>query len=239
MPASNSSTQEPPELGFPIGDYPPRPTPDHQTLIGLHATLVPLTGSAHAAELFAAFADDGEGRDWTYLAYGPFADEAQFGTWCESVTRARDIWFYAVISHETQSAVGVLALMRVDAANGCIEVGHVHFAPSVQRSRVSTEAFALVARYVFEDLGYRRLEWKCDALNLRSRKAAERFGFRFEGIFRQHMVYKRRNRDTAWYSMLDREWAAHAAVFGEWLRPANFDAQGRQYAPLRVVTTND
>jgi RimJ/RimL family protein N-acetyltransferase len=152
--------------------------------------------------------------------------------WAQRVAPLSDPFFYAVVDVATGHAVGRLALMRIDPAHGVIEVGHVLYAPSLQRSAHATEVQSLLARHVFEDLGYRRYEWKCNALNAPSRRAALRLGFRYEGVFRQHMVVKGVNRDSAWYSMLDSEWPARKAAFEAWLDPSNFTADGVQKTPL-------
>jgi RimJ/RimL family protein N-acetyltransferase len=140
--------------------------------------------------------------------------------------------FHAVIDEETRRAMGLVAFMRVDCANGVIEVGHIHYGPALQRTRAGTEAIYLAMRRAFDELGFRRLEWKCDSLNAPSRRAAERFGFTFEGVFRNAKIVKGRNRDTAWYAIIDREWPAIKVAFDAWLDPGNFDAQGRQIVPL-------
>jgi len=169
-----------------------------------------------------------DGRDWTYMMAGPFAEEAEYLAHLASLIESADPKHYTVIDRSSSRPVGTLALMRIDPASGVIEVGHVAFSPLLQRQRAATEAQFLMMSYVFDTLGYRRYEWKCDALNAPSRRAAERLGFRFEGVFRQAMVYKGRSRDTAWYAVIDRDWPLLRAAFRAWLDPANFDAEGRQ-----------
>ena len=164
----------------------------------------------------------------------PLADEAAFTTMLDKRQAMRDPWFYAYINSTTGKAVGMGAFMRFDKANGVIEIGHIWFSTALQRTREATEVIYLMMRHAFDDLGCRRLEWKCDSLNAPSRRAADRFGFTFEGIFRQHLVYKGRNRDTAWFSMLDSEWPRVKAGFEAWLSESNFDASGQQKAKLRV-----
>ena len=189
----------------------------------------------HAADLYASFdGKDPEGRIWTYLGYGPFASLEEFTEWVKAREAARDPWFYAFVRRDTGKAVGMGSFMRNDAANGVIEIGHIWMSPALQQTREATETIYLMMRHCFDDLGVRRLEWKCDSLNAPSRKAADRFGFTFEGIFRQHYIVKGRNRDTAWYAMLDTEWPKARAAFEAWLKEDNFDANGQQKAKLRV-----
>jgi RimJ/RimL family protein N-acetyltransferase len=158
-----------------------------------------------------------------------------FEEWLKGREASRDPWFYAFIRRDTGKACGMGSFMRADPANGVIEIGHIWMSPGLQQTRESTEAIFLMIRHCFDDLGVRRLEWKCDALNAPSRRAAERLGFAFEGIFRQHFIVKGRNRDTAWYAMLDKDWPRVRTAFETWLKPENFDASGRQKAKLLVV----
>ncbi len=169
---------------------------------------------------------------WLYMPDGPFLERQAFDENMRSREASEDPLFYAIVDRHTGVAVGRAALMRIDPGNRVIEVGNIMYSPALQRTRGATEAMYLLARYVFEDLGYRRYEWKCNALNEPSRRAALRLGFSFEGIFRQHMIVKGRNRDTAWYSMLDSEWPARKHEFERWLDDANFDSQGVQKTPL-------
>jgi RimJ/RimL family protein N-acetyltransferase len=166
------------------------------------------------------------------LGDGPYATEAEFSEAIEAKEMGSAARFFAILPSETRQAAGYASLMRMDPANGVIEVGNVLFSPSLQRTPAATETMYWMARYIFEDLGYRRYEWKCNALNLPSRRAAERLGFTFEGIFRQHMVVKGGNRDTAWFAMLDSEWPERKRAFETWLAPENFDADGRQKLKL-------
>jgi RimJ/RimL family protein N-acetyltransferase len=168
------------------------------------------------------------------MAYGPFETEEDFLDYVREKQASRDPWFYAFVKRETGEAMGVGAFMRADPANGVIEIGHIWMAPSLQRTREATEAVYLMIRHAFADLGVRRLEWKCDALNAPSRRAAERLGFAFEGVFHQHYIVKGRNRDTAWYAMLDKDWPRIHVAFETWLSDSNFDASGRQKAKLQV-----
>jgi RimJ/RimL family protein N-acetyltransferase len=168
---------------------------------------------------------------WTYLAYGPFDTLDTYRSWVERMAASDDPLFFAVVDTASGRAAGVASYLRIDPPNGAIEVGHIAYSPALQRTRASTEAMYLMMRRAFT-LGYRRYEWKCDALNASSRAAAERLGFSFEGIFRQATVYKGRNRDTAWYAAIDRDWPRLERVFTRWLEPENFDDDGRQRARL-------
>jgi RimJ/RimL family protein N-acetyltransferase len=214
-------------IGSPVDAHHAR-RPERITLKGRWITLAPLDAERHAAGLYAA--SHGEGRDsvWTYLPYGPFANPASFAADIELKARSVDPQFFAVIDNGSGRAVGYQSLMRIDPANRVIEVGHVMYAPAMQRTAGATEAQYLFAQYVFDALGNRRYEWKCDNLNAPSKRAAGRFGLTFEGVFRQHMIVKGRNRDTAWFAMLDGEWPARKAAYERWFSPDNFDGQGRQ-----------
>ncbi len=190
----------------------------------------------HAGQLFAAQSSAPE--LWEYLPYGPFESEAAFRVWLTERAATSDPMFYAIIERISGRALGMASFLRVEPGHGVIEVGHIWYSPALQRTRLATDAMYVMARHVFDDLGYRRYEWKCNAHNEPSRRAAVRLGFTFEGVFRQHMVVKGENRDTAWYSMLHTEWPAAKAAFEAWLRPENFDSAGRQLrslADLRVV----
>ena len=191
--------------------------------------LEPVDVAAHAESLYRlSHARPEDAVLWTYLAYGPFADQGAFERWLAERSRSEDPLFFALIEQASGQASGMASYLNIVPAHGCIEIGHIWFAPPLQKTRGATEAIFLMMRQVFDDLGYRRLEWKCDALNAASRRAARRFGFTYEGTFRQHMVVKGRNRDTAWFAMLDREWPGICAAFERWLAPENFDAAGRQ-----------
>jgi len=173
---------------------------------------------------------------WTYMPYGPFESEGQYLNWVESVTGQADPLFYAVVDAASEAATGVASYLRIQPEMGVIEVGHIAWSPILQQTRAATEAMYLLMKHVFDGLGFRRYEWKCDALNAASRRAAARLGFSFEGIVRQATVYKGRNRDTAWYSVIDTEWPAIRTEFESWLAPANFDSEGRQQESLTVPT---
>ncbi len=195
--------------------------------------LEPVDPPRHATELFSSSKDAPE--LWKHLAYGPFANQAEFTSWLEDRSATVDPLFYAIIDRESGGARGMASFLRMEPHHGVIEIGHIWFAPVLQRTRQATEAIFILARHAFDDLGYRRLEWKCDSLNDPSRRAAERFGFVFEGVFRQHMVVKERNRDTAWYSITDGEWPVRRAAFEAWLSPENFDQEGRQRRSLAEI----
>ena len=204
--------------------------PGPVVLEGRTVILEKLDPARHGRQFWEAVR--GDASVWTYMGYGPFADEAAFFAWLEARAEASDPFAYAVIDRSTGRATGSVTLMEIRPAMRVIEMGNIVLSPSLQRTPASTEAQFLAAAYVFETLGYRRYEWKCNALNAPSRRAALRLGFAFEGIFRQHMIVKGRNRDTAWYSMLDSEWPARRSAFEQWLDPSNFDSSGRQRVAL-------
>jgi RimJ/RimL family protein N-acetyltransferase len=204
--------------------------PDSVTLAGRWVTLEPLSAAKHARDLWNAV--NGYDEIWTWLGDGPYTREEDLAAALAAKETGAAARFFAILPTSAPVAAGYASLMRMDPANGVIEVGNVMFSPALQRTPAATETMYLMARYVFEALGYRRYEWKCNALNLPSRRAADRLGFTFEGVFRQHMVVKGQNRDTAWFSMLDSEWTTRKAAFEVWLAPENFDAEGRQKKPL-------
>ena len=223
-----------PQTGQPIGvpvDTTPAKRPGPVTLQGRFGRVEKLA-PAHTATLWDAV--KGQNQLWTYVpSYGPFSDAAAFSQWVPARATLDDPYSYAFID-TSDRAVGVFALMAIRPEHRVIEVGHVVYSPALQRTPLATEAQYLLARYAFETLGYRRYEWKCDALNAASRRAALRFGFTFEGILRQHMIAKGRSRDTAWFSMLDNEWPARKQNFERWLAPENF-AGGKQKISLSVM----
>ena len=232
---SRGRKKELPPVGAVVDPLPAGSTPDMRPLHGLWMMLEPVSATRHAKSLYESFADsDPDGRVWTYLGYGPWQSFEQFATWLREREASRDPWFYAFVNRHTGKAVGMGSFMRCDAPNGVIEIGHIWMSPGLQKTREATESIFLMIRHCFDDLGVRRLEWKCDALNAPSRKAAERFGFTFEGIFRQHLIVKGRNRDTAWYAMLDKDWPRFRKAFETWLSPDNFNAKGEQKAKLQV-----
>jgi RimJ/RimL family protein N-acetyltransferase len=200
------------------------------SLRGDRVKLVPIS-AGHAGELFAA-GHGGDGLLWEYLPYGPFADVEEMRLWLAACAASQDPQFFAIVSQETGRAAGMASYLRFAPDHRVVEIGHIWFGAELQRTPAATEAIYLMAAHAFEELKVRRLEWKCDAGNERSRRAADRFGFTFEGVFRQHMLVKDRNRDTAWYSLLDGEWPVVRAAFEAWLDGANFDADGRQRRSL-------
>ncbi|RKP48210.1 GNAT family N-acetyltransferase [Trinickia fusca] len=222
-------------IGEPVPGWSSRPVPAGVTLEGTSCRLEPLDAERHADDLYAAYRAAPDHRDWTYLFVGPFDHAEDYRRYAEGAARSTDPRHYAVIERKTGKAVGALALMRIEPTHGVIEVGSVVFSPLLKQTPISTEAQFLLMAYVFDELGYRRYEWKCDSLNAPSRKAAERLGFSFEGIFRQAVVYKGRNRDTAWFSILDKEWPSLKQAFQAWLSAENFDEQGRQRQSLTDV----
>jgi RimJ/RimL family protein N-acetyltransferase len=219
------------------GFTPPARVPDQAAIAGERVVLERLDAARHGDALYAAAHGDGaDPRLWDYLPYGPFADGREgFARHLGSQAAANDPYFYAVVDAVSGRAAGVVSFLRVEPAHGTIEIGHVWFGGSLQRTPQATEAIFLLARHAFEVLGYRRLEWKCDDANARSKAAALRFGFTAEGVFRQHMVIKGRNRDSAWFSILDGEWPAVGAAVRAWLAPENFDADGRQRTSLAAL----
>ena len=224
-------------IGAPLPHWtaPPRPSRTSCTsLLGRYCRLDPLDAARHAADLCAANASD-SGAGWTYMTYGPLTALDDYHTWIRTAASGDDPLFYAVVRATDGKAVGVASYMRIDPRNGCIEVGGIKYSPLLQRTPAATEAMHLMMKHAFA-LGYRRYEWKCDAHNAPSRAAAQRFGFSYEGTFRQAAVYKKRNRDTAWYSVIDSEWPTIDAAFTRWLSAENFDADGKQKMSLSALT---
>ncbi len=223
-----SASEPDPLSGRPVGKqvnaWPASP-PGPVMLIGNFGHVQKLDQD-HAGDLWQAV----QGHDalWPYMGYGPFADEATFADWTAQRTKLEDPFSYAIVDGDSGRAVGITTLMEIRPAMRVVEVGHIVYSPALQRTPLATEAQFLLARYVFESLGYRRYEWKCNALNAPSRRAAERYGFTYEGLFRQHQIVKGRNRDTAWFSMLDSEWPSRKRAFESWLSPANFTEDGKQ-----------
>ncbi|HVF06849.1 MAG TPA: GNAT family protein [Frankiaceae bacterium] len=208
-----------------------RPPVEPVTLPGRYVTLRPLTPD-DADALYECSRDESV---WRFLSYGPWASAAAYRGWVERHAPSRDPVFLTVVVDGAPR--GVVSYLRVEPDHGVVEIGHIWYAPSIQRTPATTEAAYLLARHVFDDLGYRRLEWKCNAANEPSRRAAERFGFTYEGTFRQHMWVKGANRDTAWFALLDAEWPTVRAAFEAWLDPANVDANGAQRASLTALRT--
>jgi RimJ/RimL family protein N-acetyltransferase len=230
MPPPTNAFSQP--IGHPLPDWTARPAPPRTPLGGRFCRLEPLEAKRHAAALHEAHSFDAEGRNWTYLPYGPFESAAAYSRWVESAESQEDPQFFAIVLEASGRPVGVASFLRIVPEMGVIEVGHLSFSPALQRTPAATEAMFLMMRRVFRELGYRRYEWKCDALNAPSRRAAERLGFRYEGTFRQMHVVKGRNRDTAWFSILDSEWPGLEPAFERWLAPGNFDDAGAQRRSL-------
>jgi RimJ/RimL family protein N-acetyltransferase len=221
-------------IGDPVPDWAPARVPETARLHGRYCTLERLDPARHADDLYTAHTAAQDNRDWTYLPVGPFTNRESFDDWADEASRSADPRHYAVIDNATGRALGTLSLMRHNPANGVIEVGYVVFSRGMQRTPMSTEAHYLLMRHVFDDLGYRRYEWKCDSLNARSRTAAERLGFTCEGTFRQAVVVKGHNRDTAWYALLDEDWPQVRAALEIWLDPGNFTADLQQIESLQT-----
>ncbi len=214
-------------------NWQPATRPSREPLAGELVRLEPLDPMRHGRELYeASHADGAAPLLFRHLPYGPFETEAEFTDWLEQCASSDDPLFYALIDRASGNPQGMASFLRIVPDHGVIEVGHIWFSPALQRTRHATEAIYLMSRHAFDDLGYRRFEWKCDSLNEPSRRAAARFGFTYEGVFRQHLVVKDRNRDSAWFSMLDGEWPLVRAAFEAWLSPENFDSSGRQRRSL-------
>jgi len=231
MKLSNYLNQYKQPVGQSMPEWSGRPRPERRAIEGRYCYLEALH-PRHARELYEAYGVASDGRDWTYMVMGPFSDQIAFEEYINKAAASEDPLHYAVIDRTSGKAVGTLALMRMDPANGVVEVGSVMFSPLLKRTPFSTEAQFLLMKYVFDELGYRRYEWKCDSFNEPSRKTAARLGFQFEGTFRQHMLYKGRSRDTSWFSIVDSEWPAIRSALERWLSPSNFDADGIQRRSL-------
>ncbi|MCC7055167.1 MAG: GNAT family N-acetyltransferase [Gemmatimonadaceae bacterium] len=221
-------------IGDAVLNWAPPPAPERTPIRGTRCDLEPLDIEAHCDALYEANAR-GDGSAWTYLFAEPPASREAYAAYLADNLLGLDPLCHAIIDRASGAAVGVASYLRITPAHGCIEVGHINFSPALQRTPIATEAMYLMMRHVFE-LGYRRYEWKCDALNAPSRAAAQRLGFSFEGVFRKAIVYKGRSRDTAWFSITDDEWPAVRAAFEQWLAPGNFDAHGSQRVQLRWLT---
>ena len=222
-------------IGFPVPDWTSPPWPPNEPMVGRYCRVERLEPERHAADLFEANSVDQAGRNWTYLAYGPFDTLAEYRQWMAADCSGTDPLFHAIVDQTTGKAAGVASYLRIDPKPGSIEVGHINFSPLLQRKPAATEAMFLMMQRAF-DLGYRRYEWKCDALNAPSRKAALRLGLSYEGIFRQATLYKQRNRDTAWFAAIDQEWPQLREAFTRWLAPENFADSGQQRVSLSTLT---
>jgi RimJ/RimL family protein N-acetyltransferase len=222
-------------VGCRVSDWSPSTRPRREPLEGRFCRLEPLDPARHAASLHESNQLDVEGVGWTYMPYGPFPDFQAYHDWVAKSAVSEDPLFFAIIDRVSGTAVGVASYLRIDPASGVIEIGHLQFSPRLQHTSAATEALYLLMRRAFM-LGYRRLEWKCNALNAPSRRAAQRLGLSFEGIFRQATVVKGRNRDTAWYAAIDSEWPELCSAFEQWLDPANFGSDGTQKTALSTLT---
>lgn len=224
-------------LGQPIGEALPdwscATHPSNEVIEGQFCRIERLD-SMHLEDLYRAFSEDEQGRIWTYMSMGPFNQKDEFRRWLTAACDSSDPVFYALIDRATKRAAGICAYMRIQPEVGVIEIGNITYAPMMQKTVMATEAMYLMMRQAFDGLGYRRYEWKCDALNAASRQAAARLGFVYEGLFRQALVYKQRSRDTAWFSIVDKEWPALKAAFVAWLDPENFDEEGAQLQRLQA-----
>ncbi len=216
-----------------LPDWTPPPAPSAMQLEAAHVRLEPLDAETHAALLFQAF--DEHDAVWDYMPAGPFASSAQFHRWMQDISASADYVFFAIYDKDRAAYGGFASYLRIKPAAGSIEVGYIALAPQLQRTIAATEAMYLMMSWAFGQ-GYRRYEWKCDALNRPSRRAAQRLGLSFEGIFRQATVVKGRNRDTAWFAATDKEWPALDEAFRLWLDPSNFDAEGQQKTSLSDLT---
>lgn len=220
-------------LGAPVPNWSVPPAPTGDVLEGRYVRLEPLSAEAHAVLLFRAYA--GHDALWDYMPYGPFSSAAQYHRWVRDTVADKGHLFYAIKNLETGEWGGVASYLRIAPEAGSIEVGNINLSPGLQRTRAATEAMALMMRWAFE-AGYRRYEWKCNALNHPSRVAAQRLGFSYEGVFRQALLVKGRNRDTAWFAAIDDEWPALREAFRVWLDPSNFDSNGQQTERLGALT---
>jgi RimJ/RimL family protein N-acetyltransferase len=227
-----------PKARLPVGpevDTTPAKKPVRTTLSGRYVTVMPLDPAAHAEALYHGTHGLDRDKFWLYMSEGPFADLAAFRAYLEKRARSEDPLSYSIVDNVTKAAVGNASYMRITPEHRVIEVGNIFYTPALARMRGGTEAMYLMARHAFEDLVYRRYEWKCNALNMPSRRAALRLGFSFEGIFLQHMIQQGRSRDTAWYSITDSEWSSYKPAFEQWLSPDNFDATGAERRKLNEI----
>jgi len=228
---ATSFSQLPQQTGTPLAEWVPCQHPPKKTLQGQYCRLEPVTVAQHSANLWQAFSADTEHRIWTYMGYGPFDHQSQLEDWINATCLGNDPLFYAIVEQSSGKALGVASYLRIQPAVGVIEVGHINFSPALQQTTAATEAMYLMMKNAF-DLGYRRYEWKCDNLNQGSKAAAKRLGFSYDGLFKQATIYKGRNRDTAWFSILDSDWGGLKPGYERWLAVDNFDAQGKQQAAL-------
>lgn len=217
-----------------LSRWTPRPLPKREPMEGLYARLEPLDVKKHGDDLFTAANTLDADRLWRYSVGGPYPTRESFEPWLQAAVKPDDPLMFAVIDKATGKVEGHQTYLRITPEHGVIEIGYILWGPKIARTRVATEAFYLFAKHALDDLGYRRYEWKCDNANTPSKEAAARFGYTFEGIFRQHMVRNGRNRDTAWFSIIDSEWPGIRRAFQDWLAPENFDSEGRQKTKLNA-----
>ena len=222
-------------IGFSVADWRLPPVPPADPMTGRYCRLERLDADQHGPSLFDAHALDADGHNWTYLPHGPFDVYDDYYEWLSGMAKQNDPLFFTIMDTTSQRATGIASYLRITPTAGTIEVGHIHYSPLLQKTPAASEAMFLMMKRAFE-LGYRRYEWKCDALNAPSRRAALRLGFSYEGVFRQATVYKQRNRDTAWYATIDQEWPELKKAFEAWLDPANFDEVGTQKTSLSSLT---
>ncbi len=236
-------TQRVNQFGLPIGEDVPgwngATPPNRNPMEGQYCRLEALDTARHVDDIFSAFSHDPEGKLWTYMPQGPFPTREELAAWMKEAEHSTDPHFYALIDKKSGQAIGQASYLRIDPGNGVIEVGNIAFSPLLQRTPMATEAMFLMMKQAFDVWGYRRYEWKCDSLNAASRKAAARFGFTYDGLFEQAVIYKGRNRDTTWYSILDKDWPRIKNGFEKWLAPENFDEAGVQKQKLSDLIAVD
>jgi RimJ/RimL family protein N-acetyltransferase len=220
-------------IGPAVAGWSSRPRPPRAELAGRYCRLEPINPQRHGADLYAAYMEAPDGRDWTYLFDERPERKTDFDAYLGELASSEDPLHFTIVERQSEKALGTAAFMRIDVRHGSIEVGWITFSPRLKQTAAATESMYLMMRLAFDELGYRRYEWKCDSLNAPSRSAAERYGFTFEGFFRNAVVYKGRSRDTAWYSITDQEWPRVRFAFQAWLDPTNFDERGRQKQRLQ------
>lgn len=230
MPPPQNEFEQP--IGPPVPGWTARAEPPRTPMLGRFCRVEPVDVERHVEDLYEAFSEAPDARDWTYLTAGPFPDFASYRDYLTVAAASLDPFHHAIIDLASGKAIGTAALMRIDKPNGAIEVGSVAYSRRLKHTAVASEAMFLFMQRVFDELGYRRYEWKCDHFNSASRAAALRYGFRFEGIFRNATIYKGRSRDTAWYAMIEADWPAIRRAYEQWLQPANFDQSGQQRTRL-------